>query len=141
MSVKYSVVMRKNPSRITEPGKYYALAQAYGEMDFDAICTDVDSRCTVTRADVSAVIESVLVSMKAGLASGQIVRLGNFGSFQVGVSGKGAETEKEYTSSLINGSRISFRPGKMLTNMQKTLTYAQVAKLPVKVKTAPAAGA
>jgi nucleoid DNA-binding protein len=82
-----------------------------------------------------------LVSMKAGLASGQIVRLGNFGSFQVGVNGKGAVTEKEYTSSLINGSRISFRPGKMLTNMQKTLTYAQVAKLPVKAKKAPAAGA
>jgi Bacterial nucleoid DNA-binding protein len=124
--------MRKNPSKISEPGKYYALAQAYGEMDFDAICTDVDSRCTVTKADVSAVIESVLVSMKAGLANGQVVRLGNFGSFQVGVNGKGAETEKEYTSSLIKGTRIAFRPGRLLTNMQKTLSYTQVAKLPVK---------
>ena len=34
---------------------------------------------------------------------------------------------------MIRGTRISFRPGKLLTNMQKTLAYTQVAKLPVKV--------
>jgi len=138
MSVKYSVVMRKNPSKMSLPGKYYALAQAYGEMDFDAICEDVESRCTVTKADITAVLESVLVSMKAGLANGQIVRMGNFGSFQVGVNGTGADTEKEHTASMIKGTRISFRPGKLITDMQKTLSFAQVAKLPAKTKaTAP----
>jgi len=60
MSVKYSVVMRKNPSRITEQGKFYAHAQAYGEMYFDSLCENVNARCTVTKADVSAVIESEL---------------------------------------------------------------------------------
>jgi predicted histone-like DNA-binding protein len=140
MSVKYSVVMRKNPSRITEPGKYYAHAQAYGEMDFDSLCEDVNARCTVTKADVSAVIESVLESMKQNLSKGQIVRLGNFGSFQIGVSSKGAEKEDEFTSTLIRGTRIAFRPGKLLTNMQKTLAYSQVAKLPVKVVAAPKTG-
>ena len=142
MSVKYSVVMRKNPSRITEPGKYYAHAQAYGDLDFDSLCEDVNSRCTVTRADLAAVIESVLDSMKQALAKGQIVRLGNFGSFQIGLSSKGAEKEDEYNSSFIRGTRIAFRPGKLLINMQKTLSYSQVAKLPVKVKapTTPATG-
>lgn len=132
MSVKYSVVVRKNPSKITEPGKFYAHAQAYGEMDFDALCEDVNGRCTVTKADVSAVIESVLETMKQALAKGQIVRLGSFGSFQIGLRSEGAKTEKEYTSSMICGTKISFRPGKLLSNMQKILTYSQVAKLPVK---------
>jgi len=143
MSVKYSVVMRKNPAKMSLPGKYYAHAQAYGEMDFDSLCEDVNGRCTVTKADVSAVLESVLESMKQGLSKGQIIRLGNFGSFQVGLSSNGAEKEDEYNSSMIRGAKIAFRPGKLLTNMQKTLTYSQVAKLPVKAKTqsAPTAGA
>jgi len=135
MSVKYSVVMRKNPSKPAEAAKFYAHAQAYGEMDFDSLCEEVNGRCTVTRADVSAVLESVLDSMNKGLANGQIVRLGNFGSFQLGVRSHGAAKENEFTPTLIRGTRISFRPGKLLTNMQKTLSYAQVAKLPVKVTT------
>ena len=135
MSVKYSVVLRKNPAKSAEPGKYYAHAQAYGEMDFDSLCEEVNGRCTVTRADVSAVLESVLDSMNKGLANGQIVRLGNFGSFQIGVRSHGAAKENEFTSTMIRGTKISFRPGKLLTNMQKTLNYAQVAKLPVKVTT------
>jgi len=60
--------------------------------------------------------------MKQSLSKGQIVYLGNFGSFQIGVSSKGAENEDEFTSSLIRGTRIAFRPGKLLTNRQKTLT-------------------
>ena len=133
MSVKYSVVMRKNPSKISEPGKYYAHAQAYGEMDFDSLCEEVNGRCTVTRADVAASVEAILESMKKALAEGRIVRLGNFGSFQIGVRSNGATTEDEFASSMIRGTRISFRPGKLVTNMQKTHAYTQVAKLPVKV--------
>jgi DNA-binding protein, histone-like, putative len=133
MSVKYSVVMRKNPSKASLPGKYYAHAQAYGEMDFDSLCEEVNGRCTVTRADVAGVVEAVLDSMKKGLSEGRIVRLGNFGSFQIGVRSNGAETADEFASTMIHGTHITFRPGKLLINMQKTLAYAQVPKLPVKV--------
>ncbi len=143
MSVKYSVVKRKNPRKMEDPAKYYAHAQAYGEMDFDALCEEVDGRCTVTRADISAVIDSVLVSMKQSLAKGQIVRLGTFGSFQIGLSSNGADTEKEFASGMIRSSKIAFRPGKMLLNTLKVLDYTQVAQLPAKVaaaKTVAAAG-
>ena len=34
-SMNYSVVARKNPSKKDEPSKYYALAQASGELDFE----------------------------------------------------------------------------------------------------------
>ena len=37
-SMNYSVVARKNPSKKSEPAKYYALAQASGELDFDEMC-------------------------------------------------------------------------------------------------------
>ena len=39
-SMNYSVVARKNPSKKSEPAKYYALAQASGELDFDEMKSD-----------------------------------------------------------------------------------------------------
>ncbi|BEG97870.1 HU family DNA-binding protein [Bacteroides sedimenti] len=130
MSVNYSVVLRKNPGKIDDVGKYYALAQANGELNFNRLCKDVKSRCTVTRADMAGVIEAIVESMIYALEDGKIVRLGNFGSFQISLTGDGAETEKEYNASMIRGSKIVFRPGEMLVDMMKTLSYSQVPVLP-----------
>jgi len=133
MSVKYSVVERANPRKMSDPKKFYAQAQGSGEMDFDMMCEDVSSRCTVTQADISASISGVLISIQQSLRKGEVVRFGDFGSFQIGVRSNGADTQKEFNAGLIKGARITFRPGKQLTNMLKTLEYSQVAKLPVKV--------
>ena len=38
MTVSYSVVPRKNPAKKSEPAKYYAQAQASGELDFEELC-------------------------------------------------------------------------------------------------------
>ena len=43
-SMNYSVVARKNPSKKSEPAKYYALAQASGELDFDEMCEAITGR-------------------------------------------------------------------------------------------------
>lgn len=47
-SMNYSVVARKNPSKKSEPAKYYALAQASGELDFDEMCEAITGRTTCT---------------------------------------------------------------------------------------------
>ena len=51
-SMNYSVVARKNPSKKSEPAKYYALAQASGELDFDEMCEAITGRTTCTETDV-----------------------------------------------------------------------------------------
>ncbi len=141
MSVKYSVVERANPRRLTDPKKFYAQAQGSGEMDFDSMCEDVSNRCTATKADISASISGVLITIQQSLRKGEVVRFGDFGSFQIGIRSSGADTQKEFSVGLIKGARITFRPGKLLTNMLKTLDYSQVPKLPVKVAAAPKTGA
>jgi nucleoid DNA-binding protein len=57
------------------------------------------------------------------LAEGKIVRLGNFGAFQVSVSSEGAETEAKFNASLIKGNKVVFRPGTDLKEMQNNLKY------------------
>lgn len=132
MSVKYSVVALHNPSRLAEPRKFYAKAQAYGNLPLETICENVSHSGSIVRGDVLAVSDGLIFQMITGLRAGQIVELGDFGHFQVQVQSTGAEVAKEFTATNISKAKIQFRPGKMLQNMLKTLEYSQVAQLPKK---------
>ena len=55
-SVNYSVVERKNPSKKDAPMKFYAQAQSSGDVDTDEMARRIEKSCTVTRADVTAII-------------------------------------------------------------------------------------
>jgi len=123
MAVKYAVVQQKYD--ITGKGvlKYFAKAQSTGEMDFSSICETISDRGTATKGDVMAAIDGCIYAMKSALKEGRIVRLGDFGSFQVGVSSEGTLTEKEFNSSKIKSAHILFRPGSDLTTMLSNLSY------------------
>ena len=133
-NVTYSVVPRINPREKNDPPKYYAQAQASGDVNIREMSERIQASCTVTKADVYAVLVSMEDVIIDALKSGEIVRLGDLGTFQIGVSGKGTLTEEEYDSSLIQKARINFRPGIALSGMLTTLSYAKVPKKPVPVK-------
>ncbi|RGU29894.1 HU family DNA-binding protein [Bacteroides cellulosilyticus] len=125
-SMNYSVVARKNPSKKSEPAKYYALAQASGELDFDEMCEAITGRTTCTETDVRAALAGIIYEAKRALKAGRIVRLGDLGSMQMGLSSTGAEKAEDFTLSMIKKSRINFRPGKGLTDITKTMAYTRV---------------
>ena len=60
------------------------------------------------------------------LKGGEIVRLGDLGTLQIGISSKGALTEEDYNDSLITKARINFRPGSALVGILSNLTFAKV---------------
>ena len=133
-NVTYSVVPRINPREKNDPPKYYAQAQASGDVNIREMSERIQASCTVTKADVYAVLVSMEDVIIDALKSGEIVRLGDLGTFQIGVSGKGTLTEEEYDSSLIRKARINFRPGIALSGILTNLTYAKVPKKPVPAK-------
>lgn len=126
MTVPYSVVSRKNPAKKDEPAKYYAQAQAAGELDFEELCEAITSRSTCTETDVRASISGILYEAKRSLKAGRIVRLGDLGSLQIGLNSEGAASAKEFSTSMIKGAHIIFRPGRGLAELMKILTYQQV---------------
>ena len=69
--------------------------------------------------------------MRDGLCAGEIVRLGDLGSFQIGLNGEGSATEEEYHTGLIKKAHINFRPGADLSDILTSLSYERV---PVKTK-------
>ena len=63
-TVKYSVITRINPrDRETEP-KFYAQVQTSGDVSMREMCERIEQSCTVTKADVYAVLvamENVII--------------------------------------------------------------------------------
>ena len=126
-NVTYSVSPRINPRDQEAAPKYYGQVQASGDINIREMAERIQANCTVTKADVYAVLVALEDVIIDALKSGEIVRLGDLGSFQIGISSKGAETEKDYSDSLIKKARINFRPGTALAGMLTTLSFAKVA--------------
>ncbi|WP_299231475.1 HU family DNA-binding protein [uncultured Bacteroides sp.] len=122
----YSVVERKDPKNPDVEGKYYAQAQARGEAGIRELSQRIQQMCTVTRADVMAVLIALEDVVADSLANGEIVRLGELGSLQVSLSGEGSEAKEDYHDGLIKKARILFRGGKTLSNTLTTLKYEKV---------------
>ena len=126
-SVTYSVVPRINPSEKSAPPRYYAQAQARGDVNVREMAERIQATCTVHKSDVYAVLVALEDVIAEALQNGEIVRLGDLCTLQVSLSGKGAMTEDEYTTDLIKKSRVNFRPGPVLANALASLSFSKVA--------------
>lgn len=125
-AVTYSVVERKDPKLPDMPGKFYAQAQSRGTANIRELSERIQQECTVTRADVMAVLTAFEHVIADSLANGEIVRLGDLGSFQISLSSEGVETKEKFNPSLITKRRILFRGGKTLSNTLATLDFEKV---------------
>ena len=125
-SVTYSVVPRFKPGEKNDPPKYYAQAQARGSINIREMAERIQSTCTVTKADVYAVLISLEDVVKEAIQNGEIVRLGELCTLQVSLSGKGTLTEEEYSDALIKKAKINFRPGTVLASALETLKFSKV---------------
>ena len=125
--VTYSVSPRINPSEKGTPPKFYGHVQARGDVSLREMSERIQQTCTVHKSDVYAVLVALEDVITDALKGGEIVRLGDLGTFQIGISSKGALTEEDYDESLIKKARINFRPGLALASILGNLSYKKVA--------------
>lgn len=131
--VNYSLaLMSTKPGDETAPKKYYAKAQASGEVTMDEMAEDISYATSLTDGDVLNAIRALIKQVNRHLSAGKIVRLENFGSFQLQLCSTGAETEKKFTSANITEATVQFRPGKPVKAATRAgnggLTFKRVAK-------------
>lgn len=129
MSVLFKATPKKNPQDLEAPEKFYPQAVGNGSTDLKELAELVASQCTVNRADCAAVLLALEDNIIRALRQGRIVRLGDLGTFQVGVSGKGSETLLEVSAGNILSAHINFRPGADLSKMLKTLTFKKTQEV------------
>jgi predicted histone-like DNA-binding protein len=125
-SVTYSVVPRTKPGEKNDAPKFYAQAQARGDISLREMAERIQSTCTVHKSDVYAVLVAIEDVVSDAIQNGEIVRLGDLCTLQVGLSGKGSLTEEDYNDTLIKRAKINFRPGKVLASALETLKFSKV---------------
>ena len=123
MPVKYVLVERGNPGKPTVPKKFYAQHKSTGEITLRQLTKQISARSTVSAADTMAVLESLLEIVPEQLAAGNIVRLGDFGSFSASITSEGADTAEDFRAALIKAFSIRFRAGKELNRAVAGIDY------------------
>jgi predicted histone-like DNA-binding protein len=112
LTVKYNIVERANPTNRAAPKKFYASIRSSGRVTTRELAERAAQMSTLTTVDVMAAIESFLAIVSAELAKGNIVELGDFGSFWLRMSSEGAETAEEVRADRIGSLMPRFNPGK-----------------------------
>ena len=123
MSVRFTVNPKKNPRDITADPKFYAFAKSGGRSDTNAVAKTINSISTVSSVDTAAVLEAFLTVVPDKLAEGNIVELGDFGTFRVSISSEGAATPEEVTARSITDTRVIFTPGKRFQQVLGSIEF------------------
>ncbi len=127
MTVKFTVVPRKDPRDQNSTPKYYATAKSDGRADTNSLAKQIARMSTVSTADTMGMLEAFLTVVPDQLADGKIVELGEFGTFRISISSEGSENADEVTASSVTDARVIFTPGKRFKDVLATLTYQKEA--------------
>ncbi|WP_320113679.1 HU family DNA-binding protein [Draconibacterium orientale] len=112
--LKYKLIEKANPRDLTAPKKFYASHVSSGRKTIKNISRDIEDKSSLSRGDISNVLDNLVDQIPKYLLDGQTVSLGDLGSFRLTLSSEGAEQEKNFKSNMIKNVKIIFTPGKML---------------------------
>ncbi len=126
MSVNYKSIARRNPSDPTAPPMYYASVVNKGTTDLNKLSQLLADGSTTRKADVYAVLVGLVEEIKKELSEGRMVKLGDLGSFAVGVHSHGAGTPDEVNPSHIKRRKIVYRASADLKTMLSALKFHKV---------------
>ena len=128
-TVTYTVVPKINPrDRETDP-KYYGNVKSSGDINIREMAERIQGSCTVTKADVYAVLVALEDVISESIQKGEIVRLMDIGTLRVGISTKGALKEEDFNEALIKKAHILFRPGSVLQNALSNINFTKVKRV------------
>ena len=112
MTVKYNVVERGNPANKEAPKKFYASVVSTGKVNQNEVAQEVADMSTLNPGDTAGAIENFLLVITRELARGNIVQLGEFGSFWLRIESDGQETADDVRRESITNVLPRFTPGK-----------------------------
>ena len=123
MSVKYNVISKGNPGDPKAPKKHYPSVKSSGRVTLRQLSKQIAEISTVSSVDTLAVLEALLTLIPRELSNGNIVALGEFGSFWLRIQSEGAEAAEKVTASNITNVLPRFMPGKEFKQALSTTTF------------------
>lgn len=130
MAQKFKLIERKNLGKdnAQNPKKFYAQAINNGYVSFAELCSDIAETCTLTSADVKAVLDRMNYMLDKHLRAGRIVQFGEIGNFRFAVGSSGSLTAKEFSTALIKQPKIVFTPGSKLRETRQLTAFEKEAE-------------
>lgn len=125
--MKVKLVVRTNPRKQAEPGKWYANPVNAGKKTMHDIAKDIAGRSSLTRGDIENVLFNFIDRLPSYLRDGFSVQLGEFGTMRLTLSSEGALTEKAFKTETIK-PRITFTPGVELKAALRDNSYETAKK-------------
>ncbi|MCL4275137.1 MAG: HU family DNA-binding protein [Anaerolineales bacterium] len=112
MTVKFNIVERGNPSDREAPKKFYPAIRSSGRRSTYDLAVAASKRSTLNQTDMAAALACLLEIIPEELARGNVVELGDFGSFWLRTTCSGAETADDVRATQIETILPRFNPGK-----------------------------
>ncbi len=127
MPIKIKSIERGQPG-VTGGGikKFYASPVMDGELTLAGMTKAIEKICTVSGADIRAVLYALVDVAIDSLADGTIVRLGDLGSLRITISSEGKDKPEDVTASAIKEAGVIFTPG---TRIKETLAIVKYEKV------------
>ena len=123
MTVKFNVVERGNPANAEAPKKFYPSLQSSGRMSLRELAREIGSISTVSSTDTLAVLEALLTIIPKELSKGNIVELGDFGSFWLRSEAEGADTAEAVRGNQITKVLPRFNPSKEFKKVLEAIEF------------------
>ena len=112
--MEYTILQRANPLNRTEAKRFYASPIWSTAVTIRTFAQEISKSCTLTAADVVAVLEAFLQLLPLFLKNGHSIRLGGFGIFRLSFSAVGQDFKDDVSAKDISNVRVLFRPGVQL---------------------------
>lgn len=127
MAARYNVVARGNPANPDAPKKYYASFTSSGKIKLRQLAEHIADISTVSSIDTLAVLEAFLQVVPREMADGNIVDLGEFGSFRLRIRSEGQEIFEAVSASSITKILPRFSPGKEFKKVIENTTFEKAS--------------
>lgn len=117
MPVTYNIVKKHNQVNPEAPPRYYPSVKSTGRVTMRNLAETIAAMSTVSSIDVYAVLEALTSLLPEELANGNIVELGDLGSFSIRARATGEPNRSDVSSKNITKLLPRFYPGKRFTEM------------------------
>lgn len=118
----YKTTLRANPMDRSQK-KFYASPSYTEDINLHKVAQDISNNCTLTPADISAVLDSFLEVLPGYLENGHSIKMGDFGRFRLSFRSVGQENEEDVSANDIGAARILFVPSTRLKGKLKSISY------------------
>ncbi len=123
--IKYKLVNRKNPQDQADPGKFYASLNHDRKSDMRDVAERITKRSTVSTIDAMAVLEAFTQVIPEMMAEGDLIQLGDFGTFFGTIKSAGSATKDEFHTTHIQKMKLHFRPGAEFKKTLRNLVFSK----------------